>query len=259
MGMGNILKLLLLYIYINVSSLVQAQTQLSGEAVTIFNKAIDAHVSNDLEEAETLYNQLIASNSANEIVYHNLLNIYKVQGENQLLIALCKEGLIRYTNNSKDFIDELVNHYLNTSNNAKALEYLYLGLNKFPKNADYHFIKGLIYDKSRRYNAAIKAYKKTIHYNSNHFDALYNLGAIYYTKGVEHYKVMDLNKDNHEKYKTECNAYVNLFLTGLPCFEKAHQLDPSHISTMQALLVIYDRLQRKELFNKIQLELNQLN
>ena len=90
---------------------------------------------------------------------------------------------------------------------------------------------------------AITSYKKAIELKSDYFDANYNLGALIFNQGVELVdkanKLPPSKQAEFDKLKTQFDAK---FGEAKPYFEKAYQINPKDVATIQSLKQLYLRL-----------------
>jgi TPR repeat protein len=99
---------------------------------------------------------------------------------------------------------------------------------------------------------AIKLYKKALILDSNNFSANYNIGIIYYNKGVEIVNKMDYGLDLLELTMLQDQLF-EIFRTSLPFMKKAHDLNPNRRETLTGLQGIYFSMndaEKSELFKK---------
>ena len=116
-------------------------------------------------------------------------------------------------------------------------------------NPNIPFVLGTLYGDpiNRIYDPdkAIASYQKALRINPNHYDANYNLGALYITLAneliVQANEITGVSKSELEQYDILMIQSEEKFRTGLPYLEKAYQLQPSE-DVKTALLAIYKRL-----------------
>lgn len=158
-------------------------------------------------------------------------------------VTLLKDGIAKYQKDNTPMLIELVNFYMIKDNSSDAMKFLDLAIQKDPTNQTYFFAKGVLYDRTKDYDKAIEAYSQAIKIKPDYFDAQYNLGAVYYNKAAKTLEDADkIPPKEVERYNAEVAKAQELFKQALPFMEKAHQLDPKDISTMQSLSAIYLRL-----------------
>ena len=142
---------------------------------------------------------------------------------------------------------------------------------KEPKNVSVLYAIGVTYDllkndtklsaeeRSKYFDAAIQAYKETIDVDPNYFDALFNLGAIYFNKGGE--VINEANKlpinetAKYDKMLADGNNYLNL---ALPYLEKCETIQPKDKNTLVSLKEIYARLSMKQKLDAVNAKLDNM-
>ncbi|MBN2667771.1 MAG: tetratricopeptide repeat protein [Bacteroidales bacterium] len=178
--------------------------------------------------------------------YYFLAQQYKAKNETEKYLENINKGIEKYPNASAPLLVEMINYYLSNGQQKEALEYLDKGIETTPDNASLYFAKGTIYDTDSLLGdkeKAKEAYIKTIALDSTHFDAYYNLGAIYFNQGAaKNEEANNVDPDNYKKYKAVKAEADGFFKQALPYLEKAHELNSEDMSTMQSLKLIYYRL-----------------
>ncbi|MDO9613069.1 MAG: tetratricopeptide repeat protein, partial [Bacteroidota bacterium] len=157
-------------------------------------------------------------------------------------LGVLKEGLKEYPDNGTILV-EVINIYLNSNRVDDALKYLDIAIEQDPKNSSYYFARGTLFDKLQKPEEATTSYLKAIEYKDDYFDAYYNLGAVYYNKGVKQIDVANAVPSNQpEKYEEEKEKADIEFKKAIPYMEKAHEVNPTDKFTMESLKTLYYRL-----------------
>jgi tetratricopeptide (TPR) repeat protein len=135
-------------------------------------------------------------------------------------------------------------------------------------NFSVYFALGTIYDKmvndsltdilarEDALNKAIAAYQYSLQLNPEHFDALYNIGALYVNTAATielEANALPLDKvEEYEKMKSDITKYLEL---AAPYLEQATIMQPNDVNTLQTLRLIYSRtgnsVKLKEINEKI--------
>ena len=111
-------------------------------------------------------------------------------------------------------------------------------------------------ERAKYFDDAIQAYKETLEVDPNYFDALFNLGALYFNKGGE--VINEANKlpinetAKYDKMLADGNNYLNL---ALPFLEKCETIQPKDKNTLVSLKEIYARLNMKQKLDEVNLKL----
>ena len=77
--------------------------------------------------------------------------------------------------------------------------------------------------------------------NPEYFEALYNLGVNKYNQGAEILKeAQDMDLETYKKEGKAVEEKANqVFLLAVPYFEKAHEVNPEDVGTLQTLQTLY--------------------
>jgi tetratricopeptide (TPR) repeat protein len=211
-----------------------------------------------LDKAIAQYQYLVDIKMKEVSIYTSLANLYKDKGDLEKGSEIINLGKAQFPGNTDLVITE-ANMYISTNNHAKAVASLMVAKEKEPNNVSVLYAIGVTYDllkndtklpdaeRAGYFDKAISAYKETIALDPNYFDAIFNLGAIYFNKGGE--VINEANKlpisesAKYDKLLAEGNNYLNL---ALPYLEKCEVLQPLDKSTLVSLKEIYTRLNMTE-------------
>jgi tetratricopeptide (TPR) repeat protein len=223
-----------------------------------------------LDKAIEQYQYLVDIKMKAVDVYTSLATFYKDKGNLEKGSEIINLGKTIFPGNTDLVITE-ANMYISTNNHAKAVSSLMIAKEKEPKNVSVLYAIGVTYDLLKNdatlpddkrleyFNAAIAGYKETLAVDPNYFDALFNLGAIYYNKGGE--VINEANKlpinetAKYDKMLAEGNNYLNL---ALPYLEQCQTLQPQDKATLVSLKEIYTRLNMTEKLKAINDTLNNM-
>ena len=239
-----------------------------GEALCLEKKA--AADKAFLDQAIAKYQYLVDIKMKEVSVYTSLAMLYKDKGDLEKGSAVINQGKAVFPGNTDLVITE-ANMYISTNNHAKAINSLMVAKEKEPNNVSVLYAVGVTYDllkndtklpadeREKYFNEAVKAYKETIAVDPNFFDAVFNLGALYFNKGGE--VINEANKlpisetAKYEKMLADGNSYLNL---ALPYLETCETLQPKDKNTLVSLKEIYTRLNMVQKLSAINEKLNNL-
>jgi tetratricopeptide (TPR) repeat protein len=227
-----------------------------GEALCLEKKASTDKAY--LDKAIERYQYLVDIKMKEVSVYTSLAMLYKDKGDLDKGLEIISLGKTMFPG-STDLIITEANMYISTNNHAKAISSLKAAKEKEPKNVSVLYALGVTYDllkndtklsdadRSVYFDEAIAAYKETIAVDPNYFDALFNLGAIYFNKGgevINEANKLPINETvKYDKMLADGNNYLNL---ALPYLEKCETLQPNDKPTLISLKEIYTRLNMTE-------------
>ena len=211
-----------------------------------------------LDKAIEKYQYLVDIKMKEVSIYASLANLYKDKGDLDKAAEILNLGKSAFPGNTDLIITE-ANMYISTNNHAKAIASLMAAKEKEPKNISVLYAVGVTYDllkndtklpdaeRTDYFNKAISGYKEALEIDPNYFDALFNLGAIYFNKGgevINEANKLPINESvKYDKMLADGNNYLN---QALPYLEKCETLQPQDKSTLISLKEIYTRLNLKD-------------
>lgn len=216
------------------------------DTVIIYNAALSAYSAQKYDKAIKYYKIAAEYKYNGAQTYERLSESYLSKKDTVGALEVMQQGLKEYPGNSAILV-QLINIYEKGNRLEEAMKYLNLAISKEPNNESFYLFRGILFDRMNIPEEAIKSYQKAIELKSSNFDALFNLGIVYYNLGVKQIDVANSVPSNQpEKYETE-KAKADLeFKKALPYLEKAHGLKAEDRSLLEALKNVYYRLQMLE-------------
>ncbi len=154
------------------------------------------------------------------------------------------------------FLNNLINTYIYSNRNEKALEMLNVAIQKNPNDANLYNVMGRVYETGLKdYANAEKNFQIALEKDPNLTDALSNIGRIYYNQGVNKLSEAHMINDS-KKYQEELGMAKDLFKKALPYYKKAHEAEPEKMDNMIALRGIYYNLNMGPELEAIEAEMN---
>ena len=154
------------------------------------------------------------------------------------------------------FLNNLINTYIYSNRNEKALEMLNVAIQKNPNDANLYNVMGRVYEAGLKdYANAEKNFQIALEKDPNLTDALSNIGRIYYNQGVNKLSEANMINDS-KKYQEELSMAKDLFKKALPYYKKAHEAEPEKMDNMIALRGIYYNLNMGPELEAIEAEMN---
>ena len=154
------------------------------------------------------------------------------------------------------FLNNLINTYIYSNRNEKALEMLNVAIQKNPNDANLYNVMGRVYETGLKdYANAEKNFQIALEKNPNLTDALSNIGRIYYNQGVNKLSEANMINDS-KKYQEELSMAKDLFKKALPYYKRAHEAEPEKMDNMIALRGIYYNLNMGPELEAIEAEMN---
>jgi tetratricopeptide (TPR) repeat protein len=134
-----------------------------------------------------------------------------------------------------------LNIFLRDGDYEAAERNLLAALANDPDNHILHFSLGSILDNQGRKEEAEASYLRALMFKEDYFDANYNLGALYFNEGVE-LNNKAVNTPGENAANELHNKSIVLFKKALPYLERARELHPDDINTINSLNALQARL-----------------
>ena len=212
------------------------------DTLAIYNAALAADKMGELTIALNNFKMLTAANYGGSKLYSLMVNMYLDQKDTANALLTINEGRTKFPEDAT-LITQGLNIYLSSGKDAEAYAQNEEAIKSDPSNAILYYIKGNLADKLGKDVEAVAAYKKSIELNPDNFDAVYNLGAKFFNEGAEMAnKANSIAPSKVAEYDAAKKKFEAKFKESLPYLEKAHQLQPSDVGTMQSLKQLYTRL-----------------
>lgn len=209
------------------------------------------------ERGEKIFNEALAAGYNDEAgnIYYFLFHSYYGQREKNRdeYLAKSKEALLTgiklYPKNTT-ILDGLMNFYtaeVGVGDPAELTEMIEKSLQDDPTNYDLWFGRGRVYNAMKNYDECIKSFEKCAEIDPNGFES--NFYVAYFIIEKANALVETLNSTpnmSYEAYNAE-NEKINLvFAEAIPWLEKAHELNPTDIASIEYLNGICFRLREME-------------
>lgn len=225
------------------------------DSLAIYYAGASAEQVGELEKAEKYYRQAMAIGYKGESALVRMQNMYAAAGNEEKAFEILKEGRKLYPNNQALITNE-VNVYLGKDQHAEAMEALKLAIKGEPDNASLRFALGFVNDRlaskeiekdpkgGEAYDgyiaAAEESYAKAVELDGSNFDAVYNLGALYFNKAVKMQEAANLI-DDMKKYEAAKAEADKVFDKALPILEKAYAINGDDKGVLISLKQLYYR------------------
>ena len=188
--------------------------------------------------------------------YYQMYEVNVAKGDMTAAEAMLTE-LPKLFPNDKMVTLQLIDLYIKSGKNDEAIKYIEMAKRDDPSNSILYFASGIIYLNEEKYDEAITELQKSIDLEPDMFDAQYGIGAAYINKAANLYReandIMDVNEYNAAVEKAN-----EIYSKALPHMEKALQLNPNDIYTMQLLKELYYRFSMTEKYDAISAKIDAL-
>ena len=225
----------------------------------MFNSALAYETKGDATNAIAKYRSCLELGYDKPEVYRYLATLQAKEGDLDGAIATTRQGRAKHPDNSEMLKDELI-YLLRAGRENESEGVLDQALAKNPNDAVLWSIKGSLYDAKanpkegeapteavmqENYAKAEEAYKKAIEADPTFFDAYFNVGVLHNNRAAYEYEKCNKIKSDTEYAK--CKAVADeIYLAAVPYFEKAYELKPDDVQTIQQLMKLYAKTNDQE-------------
>lgn len=184
-------------------------------------------------------------------VYNYSSEIYLKAGKRDEALKVLADARAKYPKDSNLLRSE-VNIYLNEGAYDKAEGLLKSLTEADPNNESIWFVLGVTYEKLKNKEQEEASYKKALEIKPDYYDALFNLGAMYFNDGLEKEKVcIEIPTKEKAKYDDCMAGCKTLFVKAIEQLERAYSLKNSDKEVISALKDAYYKGERMEDYAKM--------
>ncbi len=203
----------------------------------LYNSFFAAKKLKDNIKAKELLDKLIELTFNEPDIYMHMSDIYIDEEDYEKALEYLELGRKNFPN-EQGLINSEINLYIKLDRTIELIEKLGEAIMLNPDNDLLYFNRATIYDQEGDFKKAEDDYKKALSINSESFVTNYNIGALYFNKGVEiKNKANDSNNDKtYTKLKKQAGNYFN---KALPFLEKAFSLNSNDKNTLLSLKQLY--------------------
>ncbi|MGD0710445.1 MAG: tetratricopeptide repeat protein [Bacteroidales bacterium] len=239
------------------------------DSLATFNAGVSAMNAKLNDKAKEYFIKDMKINYKNPALYYNLANIYKEEKNIPKALDVVKKGR-KVFNDNTSLMEEEVNIYLAGGMMKETKGLLDTLIKISPNNPQLYFAFGGAYeayandttksrvDRDTSFNNAAKEYKKAIELKPDYFDAIYEIGALYFNDGIRLYLVADGMVNDMTKYNEMKTKFEERWKNALPYLEKAQQLSPNDKQTLISLKQLYARTSQMDKLKAVTDKLNSL-
>lgn len=243
--------------YFQQSKQINQSISRSVDTLSTFNAALTALQLKKEDLTIQYLQELVSAGVKSTEIYSMLITLYIDQKEFDRAEAVLNRAK-RINQNDINVIISEVNFYIAKGDLNKSKEALERAIQQNPTNPVLYFNIGANYDqlmskneqmsddeRMTYYKQAEQAYLKAIELKPDYFDAIYNLGALYYNEGLRLFNLAQSITD-FRLYAEKEKEFLEYWSQALPYLEKAHELDPNDLQTMLTLKALYVRLNQMD-------------
>ena len=165
-----------------------------------------------------------------------------------------QEAMVRFPQEPW-FLQNLINYYIFSKQEDKAIEYLNQAIEREPGVAEYHLIKGNLSANQGNNAEALTEYDQALEINPMLAEAHAGKGRVHYNEASKIIEEATYIQDA-KAYKAALNMASDKLKESLPFFEKALEVAPDNREYMVILKGIYYRLHMDDKYEAMQDMLN---
>ena len=236
---------------INKLTIINEGNEEVVDTAIIYNCGLAALNSKDFDKAIRYFKESAFYNYNDVKPYIWVARAYKQKKDSLNALKSLKKGYKKFPEDI-ELINEMIETFINLELNNEAIELLDTSIKMNPDDINYYVAKGNVYDKINDEKSAIESYEKAISIDSESFEALFNLGVIYYNKGINQVeKAKKIPVSDNSSYQKELNKSEIWWEKALPFMEKCYEIDAENKSVLESLKTLYYRLKMMDKYNLI--------
>ena len=232
------------------------------DTTALFNGAMAFDKAKVYDKAGINYGKLADMDYNNSMVYYSYTNILKMDGDTIKATAIVNKGRKMYPKDVNLILAE-TNIFLETKQTDKALANLKFMLSIDSSNFSVYHAVGAMFDvifnneeysdeqRLSAFDESEASYLRAIELKPDFFESIYNLGALYFNKGVFYLGKADALPFGDKGYEPMKEKGDGFLVTALPYLEKALELKGDDYNTLFSLKQIYSRTGESEKYKVV--------
>jgi tetratricopeptide (TPR) repeat protein len=232
------------------------------DTTALFNGAMAFDKAKVYDKAGINYGKLADMNYDNSMVYYSYTNILKMEGDTIKAAAIVDKGRNMFPKDVNLILAE-TNIFLESKQTDKALANLKFMLSIDSSNFSVYHAVGAMFDvifnneeytdeqRLEAFDESEASYLRAIELKADFFESIYNLGALYFNKGVFYLGKADALPFGDKGYEPLKEKGDGFLVTALPYLEKALELKGDDYNTLFSLKQIYSRTGESEKYKVV--------
>ena len=193
----------------------------------------------DLAKAKEYLQKLVDAKYKSPKIYMDMSRILISEKDTVKALEYIEMGRNLFEDDVKLITAELT-LYIQQGKTDVLLLKLDKAIESAPDNELLYYTQGLIYKDKKQIEKAEASYKKVLEIKPDHLDANFEMGALYFNRGVEwNNKSSNLPMSESKKMKEFDEKAIADFKTAIPYFEKTHELNANDVNVIQSLMKVY--------------------
>lgn len=207
----------------------------------MFNRSLAAWQNDDFPGAVNSFREAIQYGFNKPEVFEYGIGAAQNAKDPEAILEFATEGNKRFGASDPQYINQIINYYLQTSKYDEAITYLDAAIAENPNNAQYYALKGIIMDNKNDLDAASELYRKALSLDADNGLANHYLGRAIGLKAGQLSDAYEGDPTKFGEYKEA--TLVPMFKEAVGYLEKAYEVDKDNRKTiLDTLNVLYYQL-----------------
>lgn len=203
----------------------------------LYNSFFSSNKMQDNTTSKKLLQELMDINFNEPAIYIHMSNIFVEEGDTDNALKYLSLGREMFEDD-QGLINTEINLYIQLGRTSELVEKLGEAIALDDENDLLYFNRGTIYDQQGNFSKAEADYLTALDLNPSAFGANYNLGALYFNKGVSINNKANSTSDNG-RYATLKKQAESYFSKALPYLESAYDKNDEDKNTLLSLKQLY--------------------
>lgn len=189
-----------------------------------YNQGLAAWQANNYDAALNSFRKSMALGNDKKQLFEYAVAVANNAKNNEAILEFAEAGNRLYGHDDPQFINHIINYYLNTEKYDEAINILNNAISADPSNAQYYALEGIIYDNQKNRTKSLECYDKALSLNPDNAVALFYKGRALAAQAGE--LSDNYNGNGYDAYKA--STLAPLYRQSVELLEKAYQLDPNN-------------------------------
>ena len=227
------------------------------DTLSYYNAGLTAEQANDAPRAIMMYEKVKPTGYKGSRLYYDIARLQMEGGDTDAGAATITEGLEKYPGDKNLMLLQTNMFLQDESKIGEAIENLNVTIAGDPENPSLYYARGTLLQKDPARMAEAEAdFMKTIELDPEHFEANYNLGALYVNQsGTIQEEMNALDFSEQKKYDELKTQRDDLFKKAIGPLEKALALNPDEKGVQATLLELYGKTGQTDKYNEMKARL----
>jgi tetratricopeptide (TPR) repeat protein len=230
------------------------KTDATIDTAIIYNTGLSAMNAKQYTKAIKYFTECTKYGYNTDSPFSQIISAYqllKTKEDTAASVEVMKQGLEKYPS-AQSINVQLINYYIMIRQDSVAMQYLDKAIAKEKDNVSFYLAKGVALDRLKRTDEAIEVYKQAIEVKPESADAYYNIGVIYFNRGVKQFDIANsIPTSDLVRYEAEKKKADALFANAVPFLENAVKYNPADTYIADQLKNLYYRLKMMDKFNAL--------